>query len=126
MSVGTQTFRGKSSPDTSGVRFFESTQTVTIPGTEQTLISETVGAGLNINLLDCQVSCVREGLLKIYVNSAVIGSARTGPGNPNALFLWTPFHTVLVGETIAVKFTASSWTPVTNVEVYLQGREISA
>jgi len=126
MSVSSQTFRGKSSPDISGNRFYEKNQTVTTPGVEQTLISETVGVGLNVNLIDCQVSCSREGVLKVYVENVVIASARTGPGNPNAIFLWNPYHSVLETETVEVKYLASNWNPVTEIEVYLQGREITA
>lgn len=125
MSNVTSTFRTQGSLLESGTRYFKKALDTTQPGVEKTLISDTVAVGNQINILQCDVSCRHEGLIKIYVAGAVVGSKRTGPGNVNETFFFNPYHEASAGDTIEVKFEAAAFRPVTDVEAYIQGREIA-
>lgn len=103
-----------------GTPFFSSNQTVTTPGSEQTLLSETVGVGDTLILKAVRLSCRRQITYKILVDSVVIGSGRIGPGKLNDDFTFLVENAIAAGSTIEVKATALSG-PVSDVEVYLQG-----
>lgn len=95
---------------------------VTTPGIEQTPISQTVPVGTRRHLHNVIVACRVEATYKIYSGEDVIGSGRTGPGNPNSKFPWSPFLPVEAGTTISVKVTARSGL-VVDLEVYLQASD---
>jgi hypothetical protein len=125
MSNVTSTFRPSPTVgDTSGDAFFKEAQTVTTPGVTQTIISEVVPTGKTVNILKVDLSCRLEGRFDVKIDSLIIGSGRTSPGSPNAVFDWRPFREAQTGETIKIEFTAMSTRPATDVEAYLQGREL--
>lgn len=124
MGTGTQTFRGKATPELQGAEYFKTASTSTTPGTWQDLISETVSANKQINILRIDLTCRLEGLMEVYIDSTLIGSGRTGPATKNIGFNWVPYKSASAGEVIKVKFRAHSFRPADNVEAYLQAREL--
>jgi len=121
-----QTFRGKVDLAIAGAEYFKQAAalTVTTPGVEQTLISEIVDPGKTVNLLIFHLTCNTQGSYKIELDGALIGSGRTGSGSPNSVFKWKPFKVAIAGETIIVKYTQITGRASSNIEAYLQGREI--
>jgi hypothetical protein len=125
MSVSTQTFRGKVDQSIAGDDFFKDIQTVTTPGAEQTILNETVGVGKQINLLQLFVTCRMDGFYRVYIDTTVIASGRTGAATPNCYFNWTPYRKAIAGEQIMIKFTSRSDKPVSDLEAYLHAREVA-
>jgi hypothetical protein len=111
--------------ETAGDPYFKDVQTTSTPGTEQTLYTETIGAGIDVNLFAVYVICRQEGSYKVQINSDIIASGRTGAAQSNVYFRWQPFRTVEAGQTLSVKFTAMTGKPASDVECYIQGREIT-
>jgi hypothetical protein len=64
------------------------------------------------------VSCRREGLLKIFIDSIQVGSLRTGPACLNAS-LNLQEKEVVAGKKIKVEFSLESFAPKCEVEAYL-------
>lgn len=90
------------------------------PGVEQTLISTTVPADTT-RRLDLAVMVSRfEGTFRIYADSELIGSGRTGPGQ-KASFAWDPKRPFLEAAVIELKFTQRQNSPPQNIEAYLMG-----
>jgi hypothetical protein len=125
MAVGNQTFRGRVDQTTIGVPFNKKFEGVTTPGVKQTLINETIPASKKVNLLQLFVTCRLEGKIEIEVDGVNIGSGRTGAGKPDFHFSWLPYEEVPTGKVLKVFFTASSWRPSTDVEAWMQAREIN-
>lgn len=101
-----------------------SAQTISTPGTEQTLITSTVPAGKVYKLSMAIVTCRQRAEYVIDIDGAIIGSGRTGASNLKDLFPWSPRRSVAAGETVSLKFTAASDTVPSNVEAYLMGSEL--
>lgn len=99
---------------------FNSTSNATTPGTEQTLISETVPAGTIRELSRITTVCRQEATGQIKVDGALIGSFRTGPAVPSGVFEWIPRYPVSAGQEIEVLFTARTGAPISTVDCHLQ------
>ena len=100
--------------------FFAESQSVTTPGTLQTLINETVPAGKTYKLNNIIVPCKMSGHFDIKIDSVIVGSGNTGPANMNARFNFNPIRAATAGQVIKVEFTAKTGTPTgANVEAYL-------
>lgn len=125
MSNATQTFRGKASPDLSGIEFLKKFIGTTTPGSEVTIISYTVPANTQVNLLQLNITCNTSGVFKVFLDSDQVGSGRTGAAAKNVLFTWPPFKKVDAAVVVAVKYESEAHTPATEIEAYLQGREIA-
>lgn len=124
MSTSNQTFRGKATLVTQGVPFFLDLDSVTAPGVEKTISTQVITAGFKVNLLQVDVTCRIEGVYKVYIDTLVIASGRTGPTDKNPNFNWAAGREVEAGETLKLTFEAPSFRPVTDLEIYLQGREV--
>jgi hypothetical protein len=124
-SNSNQTFRGKAAPDLSGNPYLVELADTTNPGNIKTLYTDTIGAGFKVNLLHVFGTCRYEGIFRVKIDALVVASFRTGAGNNNNEFYWTPIREVLAGEVLVIQFEAMSGRPVTDLEVYLHGREVA-
>lgn len=104
-----------------GDPLFVDAEDTTTPGIEQTLISYAVPALKTANLLSIQTICRQEAIVKIYADSALIGSVRTGPANPNANFSYRVARSFPAATMIEIKATARIGSAAAPVECYLQG-----
>ncbi len=125
MSNVTSTVRPLLSGDLLGNAKFVDVQTVTTPGTLQTLWSETVPVNHVYNLIILDVVCRQEGSYTLSMAGAVIASGRTGPGQANIKFSWYPFRQAIAGQLIELKFLGMAGKPIVGVEAYLQARDIT-
>ena len=103
---------------------FVDVQTVTTPGVEQTLFSFAVPAGKTRNLTSLKVSCRLPTNFYLTAGGATIASGRTGAGNPNAKFDWSPVRGIAAGTTVELKMLARSGLPATDVEAYLMSSDV--
>ena len=126
MSTSNQTFRGKAAPETGGSSFNKEISTSATPGSEIDVISETVGSGKRINLLQIFVSYRLEGKWRVLIDSRQIGSGHTGPGkgDPSGIS-WSPYEPATEGQVIKVKFEAMNGRPADTIDAYLQAREVN-
>lgn len=97
---------------------------VTTPGVIQTLFSVTNPDNFNRDLYQVIISCEFSGVVKVYLGDVFIGSARTGPGETQALIQWNPPYPTLAGQTIVVTFEQRPASPVVGIEAYLSFAEI--
>ena len=105
-----------------GVANFDSGALLTTPGSEVQVASFTTPAGKTRTLHNVMLSCSREGTMKIYHGTVVIGSGRTTGANANISFKFDPGYPISEGDTVAVKFKALAG-PAVDVEAFLQSTE---
>ena len=98
---------------------------VSSPGSEITLITESVPSGKIWNLLGAYGTCFQDGTMRVKINGVVVGSSRTVAGSPNAYFPWVKPKTATSGQVVSVTFQALSDTPPSDVETYLDVAETS-
>lgn len=125
MSNVTSTFRPGPSGDNSGDEKFFDIEDLTTPGTEQTLLTAIVPSGKNYNLLQVTLVCRQEGAFKLYLDSDLIASGRTGSAQSNVIFPFKPFRIAGEGKTIELKFTGLPNKPSVDIEAFVQAREIT-
>lgn len=100
--------------------YYEAEATIT-PGVQQTLLNFTVPASEIRVLHLLQISCRFEGDFRVELDGALIGSGRTSPAEPNAVFTWAGGRTADENLDVEVKFTSRTGAPNTEkVEAYLQ------
>lgn len=104
-----------------GEPFFLDTYTPATPGTAQTLISHTVLAGTKLYLSLLALSCRTEGECLIKKDGSIIGTCRTGPGQPDASFNWIPRRECLAGSLVEVVFTPRPSSPIVSIGAHLMG-----
>lgn len=107
----------------SGVGKFFDADTVSTPGTEQTLISHTVSVGKNIDLVRLEASCRQSGTFRILVDGSQVGKIRVGPGFPNGDFRFEVLRNASSGVTIEVKFLAPTWVAASDINAHLMTLE---
>lgn len=105
---------------TTGEGYFNSVEELTDPGNYKVILTETVPIGIERGLTNVSVSCRQEGSAYIYVDSALIGSMRTGAASPNARFTWSPKYLVNAGSDIEVQFRARTGSPIVDIDCHLQ------
>jgi len=103
---------------TLGTPFFVTAETVTIPGTPQTLITSLVPVSTTRRLKSVTVICRGTTKYRVKIGSALIGSGRTGPGSPESKFVWDADKDAATGTTITV--IVDSKSPAQDIEVFLQ------
>lgn len=103
--------------------FFDA-EVLSTPGIEQTLITQVVGAGITRRLSSVYVTFRSNGCWSLEVDGNKVASGRTGPARPFNLFKFDPERDVSTGSTIELKFTAGTATKASDVEAYLQVRDI--
>jgi hypothetical protein len=101
-----------------GDPFFYESIDDTDPGTEKTLISDTVSVTERF-LSQMIVSCRIESVFTLKVDGAIKGRARTSAAQPNDSFLWNPRFSVLSGSTIEITVKARTGSPITDCEAFL-------
>jgi hypothetical protein len=101
----------------------------TTPGTEQTVITETVPVGKKWTLVSLQGVSNFATTYRSFLDDTpdvLIGSTRTGPGKPSARFEFDDTQKLSSGATVLVKLKAGAWTPIVDAEVYLHYLEEDA
>lgn len=98
--------------------------TISTPGTNQTLISSTVAAGKLRKVTAIHVSCRQAGRWVLTCGGATIGSGRTGPGNMNSSLTWTPRRDCTAGDLMELKFLSPTGKPASCVEAYLMASDL--
>lgn len=101
----------------------QTASSVTTPGSQQTLITYAVPAAVSHDLHRVAVSCRQDGKVLVEVNGSMVGVVRTSPAKSDAVFVWTPPTTATTGQTVNVKFTARTGSPVTDVDAFLMADE---
>lgn len=100
-----------------GTPFYNSVQSIA-DGTVQDLIDLTVPAATTRTISSVVVSCRQPGKFTVLIDSTVVGTGRTGPGSPNASFVFVPGRAALTGEVIKVQFE-KTYGPNSDVEAHL-------
>jgi len=106
-----------------GTPFFVDVQSITTPGTLQTLVNETVPVGKSIALKSVRITSRQHVTYEILIDSQVVGSGRIGSGNLNDDFVFNIERSASAGSVIKVEILSNSGRPATDVECYLQGLE---
>ena len=106
-----------------GTLALSTASTVTTPGVQQTLITYAVPASVSHDVHRVAISCRQDGKALIEVNGSTVGIVRTSPAKVDAVFVWTPPVTAATTQTVSVKFTARTGSPVTDVDAFLMADE---
>lgn len=106
-----------------GIPFYSENQILT-NGLLQPVITEVVPVGKTRSLTQVVVSCRQPGIFFVKINGTIVGTGRTGAGNPNANFIWMPSRAAVAGDTITVEFIQSYGPSGSDVEAYLMGTDI--
>jgi len=107
----------------SGTPFFRENQTVTIPGSTQTLINEIVGVGKTLTIKRVTISCSQSVTYEVKIDSTIVGSGRVGPGNLDSSFVFDVDRTATAGQAVTVTILTQTGRPASDVEAYLQALE---
>ena len=99
---------------------------VTTPGITQTLINHTVAVAKKNYLLQLFISCRIEGVYEIFVDSQLVGSGRTSASTPNDFYSWRPYQLAEAGEIVKVEYTGMVGRPVSDIECFMQARNVDA
>lgn len=94
-------------------------ETTTTPGAPQTLLTILVASMTRVDLYAAIVSCSFVTAFKVKVDGVIVGSGRTGPGEQQARFPWTPLLPVAAGATITLELV-QSFGPAVDVEAFLE------
>lgn len=122
---GCLTIDGAVTSGPAGDPVFNEVQTVTTPGVEQSLFSVVVPALTTRNLDTLRVSCTVPTVFNLYAGATIVATGRTGPGEPNANFVWSPSREVAAGVTLELKLLANiAGISATDVEAYLMSRDV--
>lgn len=106
-----------------GTPFFADDQrTVSTPGTPETLISVVVPAATTRRINKVRVSCTKLGKFEVKINSTVVGTGRTGPGEMNVEFNFNPARPASATDTISITFNQLRGA-ATDVEAYLMAMD---
>lgn len=105
-----------------GTPVWHDVQTVTNPGTEQTLISETVPASMTRTLNKIRVTCRQRVSYTVLIDGSIVGSGRVGAGKYSDDFIWVPGRDAAENLDYEVKVLQSDG-PATDIEVYLMVTE---
>ena len=111
--------------DDAGVPFFDEGADDSEANVYVELISAIVPALTTRKLSKVTVTCRLEGMFKITIGASTIGSGRTSPASPNAIFDFNPKREVSAGSTIKVKFKARPGSAVSEVEAYLMASDFT-
>ena len=66
-----------------------------------------------------EISCRQDAVFNFYVNAGLVGAKRTGPGQFNGNFIFSPKEPIGPGDIIEIKVLAGSYTPVTDSDATL-------
>lgn len=124
MSGINQTYRGKVELLNTGEYFETKFVGQTTPGAETDLIDYEVPSDKNLLLMQVLASCRLENRIMIYDDTTEIGSGRTGPGNLNFKFDWSPYRVIEDGKHLVVKNLSMGSKPASDIEIFIQGRLI--
>lgn len=99
---------------------------VTTPGSESDVLTFTVPADKVRNLSRVNASCRMSGTFRLYVDTAIIASGRTAPGNPNILFKFDPSRPIGGGTVVTLKFEAMADLPISGIEAFVMASDVNA
>ena len=97
-----------------GTPFFVDDERISTPGITQTLFSVTPLAGQIINLVQLSVTYNFPAIVEIFIDGSIVGSQTIGPLGMIPI-TWPAPRPAIEGESIEVKFTASSLGPAIDI-----------
>lgn len=101
-------------------------ENATTPGVEQSLLSMTVGAGIERDLYGAKVVTRVHGKFRVLLNGTLIGSGRTGPSIGDlSTFSWNPRLVLSASDEVEILFQSIAGTPISDVEAYFQASDRS-
>jgi hypothetical protein len=103
---------------------FES-QISTTPGQLQTLLTLTNADGVSVDLYQAIVVCEFSGIILVTLNTKIIGSGRTGPGEKQCIIPWTPPYRTQQDDIVVVTFQQRANSPSVLVEAYLSTAQLT-
>lgn len=124
-SKGCMTIDGGVTSSPPGDPVFTQVQTVTTPGVEQSLFSFSVPALTTRNLTTLNVTCTLPTVFNLFSGGVKVATGRTGPGEPNANFVWAPSRAVAAGTTVELKLLSLAGVSATDVEAYLMSSDVT-
>lgn len=86
------------------------------PGTEQTLISETVPVGKKWSMWQTTLTHRFESDARVLLNSGLVDGVRTGPANYNPFLMFGPPVPMVAGDVVEFKFRALLGEPINNIK----------
>lgn len=116
----------KNVPGISGNSLYWDFTGTTTPGTQQTLATFTVGAGITRYLRRWHGSCNWPGIFTLERSGSILDSGRPGPGQYSVGFDWQESpRPILATETLDVKFLAPSYAPATDLNFHLVTTDVT-
>jgi hypothetical protein len=112
------------SESTPGLKVFKDGNAVGNPGSDVTVITDTVPVGKTWQLSRLQVSAYRAGKVTVEAGGSIIGTLRTGASAFNPVFEWNPARVIAAGTLVEVKYTQRNGTGASDVEAYLMITEV--
>jgi hypothetical protein len=109
-----------------GTATFFDDERASTPGSEQTLVSESVPVGKKWTLYQLQLNSSRDAKIQVKIGSTLVGSGTIGAGDNNLFFSWFPGRPMAATETVTVLYDQNSSTPTTTVRAHLQLTEENA
>lgn len=106
-----------------GNPFFASGSDVT-DQSAKTLVDVTVPVATTRNITKVVVTTKTSGKFEIKIDGVVVGSGRTGPGQPNVEFTFLPYRGASAGQQITIEHTSASGPP-SDVEAYLMATDLT-
>lgn len=96
---------------------------VSSPGTVQTAYNYIVGAGLTQKIYAVTIDARVPSRCRIYHDTQLIGSTRTGPGTPTNTYVFYLPYALPSGSTFLVEYESNSDSAVSDVSVFVQLNE---
>lgn len=110
----------KNTPGISGNSMYWDFSGTSTPGTQQTIVTFTVGGGITRYLRRWTASCNWPGIFTLERSGSILSSGRSGPGQYTVGFDYAESpRAILATETLDVKFLAPSYAPATDVNFHL-------
>ena len=107
----------------SGTPFYVDVTGTTTPGTEQTIMDFTVGAGKTRNLSRLNGSLRQPSFYKVEIDGSIVGTGFTGAANIQPAYEWNPRRPATAGKNVKVKLKQISGSPACDFGFHLMGSE---
>ena len=108
-----------------GVPFNEDYSNTIVGAGPHTLIDVTIAASTTRYLSYLKIACEYVTETLVTIDSTVIGTLKTGPGQPTDFIEWTIKRPILTGENLKVVLTKGNGYPDVDVGAHLMGTEKS-
>lgn len=108
-----------------GTPFFAQAESLTVKNVLTSIVSVTVPVSTARKLTRVSISCSQQISYKISIGATVVGSGRTGPGNPNDSFVFNPNRTASAGDTVKIEYLQQFGPAGMSIEAYLMALDES-